>query len=93
MTLPSTVIAAVHLIKFADQRLDEKYMFSKNKVLVIHHRDPGILENNEKASLLLNDRGCVLFHASQVKLSEKFDKFSIDEYGQIIEKFSDKSLM
>ena len=91
MTLPSTVIAAVHLIKFADQRLDEKYMFSRNKVLVIHHRDPGILENNEKASLMLNDRGCVLFHASQVKLSEKLDKFSADDDGQVTEKFSGES--
>ena len=77
ITLPKTVKAAVGLLEFADQRLKEKYMFAKNKVLVIYDDDKQVLENNEKASQLLNDRGCVLFHASQKKLAEKISRFSV----------------
>ena len=89
MALPKTVTAAVSLIKFADQRLMEKYMFSKNKVLVIYDENKEVLENNEKASQILNDRGCILFHASQKKLAENMNKYTAAaDNTKVIEGFS-----
>ena len=89
MALPKTVTAAVSLIKFADQRLTEKYMFAKNKVLVIYDANKEVLENNEKASQSLNDRGCVLFHASQKKLIENIIKYTAaSDNTEVIEQFS-----
>ena len=87
LSLPSTVKAAVYLIKFADQRLQEKYSFAQNKVLIIHDEDPLIKKNNELASRTLNDRGCIIFHAAQKKMKESLERFSHED-DTVIEKFS-----
>ena len=87
MSLPKTMKAAIYLVKFADQRLQEKYIFTQNKVLIIYDEDPQIRENNQVASKLLNDRGCVVFHAAQTRLKDVFDKLSVVD-DEVIEKFS-----
>ena len=87
MSLPNTMKAAIYLVKFADQRLQEKYIFTQNKVLIIYDKDPKIRENNQIASKWLNDRGCVVFHAAQTRLMDVIDKLSVVD-DEVIEKFS-----
>ena len=93
MSLPTTMKAAVCLVKFADQRLQEKYIFAQNKVLIIYDKDSDVRENNTIASKWLNDRGCVIFHAAQKRMKECVDgdKFTVDdnvENNEVTEQFS-----
>ena len=75
LSLPPTVVAAVHLIKFADSRLEEKYAFAVNKSTVIYDKNEYIAALNTEASMVLNDRGCTLFHIALKKLEKKMNKF------------------
>ena len=87
LSLPKTIRAAIYLVKFVDQRLDEKYIFASNKALIIYDKDPQIRELNAEASKWLNDRGCILFHAAQKRLADVKEKLAIDD-DKVIEEFS-----
>ena len=70
VTLPDTIKAAVHLVQFCDRRLEEKYLNATNKCLVIYDSDENIRSMNLKASKVLNDRGCIIFHQALKKLEK-----------------------
>ena len=74
LSLPNTITAAVHLVKYVDRRLEEKYAFVTNKSTVIYDSNPSILSLNSEASMILNDRGCTLFHIAQKNLDEIKEK-------------------
>ena len=89
-TLPQTAKAALHLIKFCDQKLDEKYAFVTNKRLIIHDSDKSITKLNETASKHLNDRGCTIFHHAQKRLETKVNSLEKVDNG-VKEKFTEGS--
>ena len=92
LSLPPTVMAAVHLIKFADQRLEEKYAFATNKSTVIYDANENIRDLNTEASMILNDRGCTMFHIAQKRLEKRRDKLEKAD-GGVVETFdSEKRL-
>ena len=93
MSLPNTMVAAVNLVKFADQRLEEKYTFNQNKVLIIYDENEEIRKNNEEASKVLNDRGCVIFHAALKKLFESKHKLTLNETGNVTEEYTADKLV
>ena len=61
-SLPKTIASVMHLVKFADQRIEERSQLNIMRSLKIYSSDPFISELNEKASLALNDRGCIIFN-------------------------------
>ena len=87
MSLPKTVSALKYLVKFADERLQEKYTYAQNKVLVIYDKNELIVKNNQEASKVLNDRGCVLFHSAQKKL-EKVEIFLSLEERKVVHRLN-----
>ena len=86
LSLPPTVMAAVHLIKFADRRLEEKYAFATNKSTVIYDPKESIRALNAEASMILNDRGCTMFHIAQKRLEGRRDKLEKAD-GGVVETF------
>ena len=87
ITLPKTMKAAVFLVKFIDKRLEEKYIFASNKVLIIHDENILIRDLNVQASKSLNDRGFILFHAAQKRLEDVACNLSVNNEGQMFEQF------
>ena len=90
LSLPNTLTAAVHLVKFSDERLGERYSFATNKTVIINDKDPKIRKLNVAASKCLNDRGCTIFHAAQKRLEEVGDNLEISG-DEVIQHFGDKS--
>ena len=60
-SLPDTYSVVVHLVKFANQLLEEKYAFGTNKRLRIFNAKEEIKKLNHDASYKLNERGCKVF--------------------------------
>ena len=61
-----------HLVKFADDRIEERSSINSMKTLKIYSTDPFIRDLNEQASTTLNDRGCMIFNQG-LKMFRKFE--------------------
>ena len=87
VSVPKTIHAIMHLVQFADVRLQERYCKVTNRVLRIFHQNEEIRTLNEEASKELNDRGCKLFNKVLGRLEEKRKDLSLIA-GGVKESFS-----
>lgn len=85
---PKTSEAIVHLVKFINDRLQERGIFHNNKRLVIFDTDENIRKLNKDASQVLNERGCILFHKSMISLRDRRDSLAFSDDG-VTETFKD----
>ena len=78
---PKTGDAIIHLLKFINERLEERKIAHDNKRLVIFDADTTIHNLNKEASQILNEKGCILFHKALSLLRERRNNLSFSDEG------------
>ena len=84
----------MHILTFADNRLQERYTYNGLKSLKIYDQDEFVLKLNEEAADPLSDRGCIVFHHALKLYQEK--RINLSYRGNlVIESFgeSEKSYL
>ena len=89
LSVPNTITSVMHLVKFSDQRINERSEANTMRSIRIYSSDPFIRDLNEKASLALNDRGCTVFDGMLKNFRLREKKLHIDPQG-VLEEFSNK---
>ena len=80
--LSKTPSCLMHIVTFADNRLEERYNYNKLKSLKIYGQDEFVRKLNEEAADLLNDRGCIVFHQALKLYQEK--KINLSYRGNLV---------
>ena len=91
-SLPKTGLAIIHLVKYAEKLLTERYVYGTMKSLKIFSSNLAIRQFNEEASLSLNDKGCKLLNDSLQMLEKKREMFSCHDEG-VSERFDEKTVV
>lgn len=87
-SLPVIEKSIVHLVTFCEQRVTDVIIHKNMKSLKIFDADPQIRALNEKASLSLNDRGCIVFDQSLKALKNRRE-FMMVEVNGVREQFKE----
>lgn len=88
-SLPTTVTSIIHLVTFADNRLQESYRDNSLRSLKIYDQDKFVRDLNEESCDKLNDRGCIIFHRALKDFQTRKESLSYVDTGGVLEKFSD----
>lgn len=82
-------VAVLHIIAWAERKLVEAYTQAQRKEMQIYDRDPEVQQEYKKASVELNDTGCLAFRKSMELMKKCESKMIVVEEG-VREKFSRK---
>ena len=81
-SLSKTPSCLMHIVTFADNRLQERYTYNGLKSLKIYDQGEFVRKLNEEAADLLNDRGCIVFHQALKLYQEK--KLNLSYRGNLV---------
>ena len=87
VSLSNTSSCIIHVMKFSDNRLRERYSYNALKTLKIFDQNEFIRKLNEESADHLNDRGCIVFHQMLKVYEERKGNLSPCLEG-VVERFS-----
>ena len=80
--------AVLNLVKFAEDRIKEKYTWDKRHTCRFYHSDPKVREEYLNAAVELNDRGMLKFKTSVESMINRWDWMEVQGDGvDVKEKF------
>ena len=80
--------AVLHLVKFAEERIKEKYTWDKRHSCRFYHSDPKVRQEYLDAAVEMNDRGMLKFKTSVESMISRWDCMEVQEGGfDVKEKF------